>query len=318
MLEQAGISAFDESVLRMLLGAEVLSVAQLAQDLDAPQDLVRRSVRRLAEAGVAERQGNAVAAVDPRIALQSTVRRRQAELEQFTRTVDELSAAFHDRAVRGAPARLVERVEGRAAIAARVNAMLARADEEALAFDTPPYVVSEYDESDIEAELLARKISCRAVYAAEVLDLPQRANQIRTMVELGEHARTVPLVPIKMIIVDRREALLPLGTVGSGPQENAVVVHKSAICDALIALFESVWARAVPIFTQHTADDADLAAVDRAILQLLNAGMTDDVISRQLRLSERTIRRRIADLADRLGAASRFQIGAQAARRGWV
>jgi DNA-binding NarL/FixJ family response regulator len=46
--------------------------------------------------------------------------------------------------------------------------------------------------------------------------------------------------------------------------------------------------------------------------------MKDDVIARQLGISERTVRRRVADLAARLGAASRFQIGAQAARRGWV
>lgn len=56
----------------------------------------------------------------------------------------------------------------------------------------------------------------------------------------------------------------------------------------------------------------------RAILQCLNAGMKDDAIARQLGISERTVRRRVADLAARLGAASRFQIGAQAARRGWV
>jgi DNA-binding NarL/FixJ family response regulator len=42
------------------------------------------------------------------------------------------------------------------------------------------------------------------------------------------------------------------------------------------------------------------------------------VIARQLGVSERTVRRRVSDLAEILGAGSRFQIGAQAVRRGWV
>jgi phospholipase C len=61
-----------------------------------------------------------------------------------------------------------------------------------------------------------------------------------------------------------------------------------------------------------------LDAAGLGILQLLNAGMKDDVIGRQLGISERTVRRRLAQLAAGLGASSRFQIGAQAARRGWV
>jgi DNA-binding Lrp family transcriptional regulator len=318
VLEQAGISAFEESVLRVLLGCDRRTVTELAEELDAPQESVRRAVRRLLEAGVAERDGAAVSALDPLVALQSTVRRRHTELEQLTRTVDELSAAFHNRVARGTVSRLIEPVEGRAAIAAKLTDMLSRADLEALAFDTPPYAVVEYSDSDVEVDVLARKVRCRAVYAAEVLAVPQRAEAIRALVGLGEDARVVPHVPVKMMIVDRREALLPLGASDGGPPVNAVVVHKSEICDALVALFESVWARGVPLFKRHGESDTDLADTDHAILQLLNAGMTDDVIGRQLGISERTVRRRVSELAERVEAGSRFQIGAQAARRGWI
>ncbi len=318
MLEPLGISGFEESVLRSLLTAEQRSVVELAEDLDVPQDTVRRAVRRLVEAGLAERDGAAVASVDPRVALSGTLRQRRTELENTAQAVDELSAVFHQRAQRGSRSRLVELVEGRAAINERVDAMLLRAEEEVLAFDTPPYVVHSYGDREMETELLARRVRCRAVYATEVLDLPERAEHIRALVELGEQARVVPVVPVKLIVVDRREALLPLRASGEGAQVNAVVVHRSGICDALVAMFEVIWSRAVPLFTAHGEEGGEIAAEDRAILHLLNAGMKDDVIGRQLGVSERTVRRRVAEIADRLGAASRFQIGAQAARRGWV
>jgi len=65
-------------------------------------------------------------------------------------------------------------------------------------------------------------------------------------------------------------------------------------------------------------DDTEVSAEDRALLQLLNAGLKDEAIARQLDMSQRTLRRRVADLTHRLGATSRFQTGTQAMRRGWV
>jgi DNA-binding Lrp family transcriptional regulator len=318
MLEPIGLSRFDEAVLRTLLAVERRTVDELAEDLGSPAEPIRKAVRRLTDLGMVATDGVAVIALDPRAALTGLLRERRTELDRLAQTVEDLSVAFREHTSHGSISRLVELIEGRAAIADRVQDMLVRADEEVLAFDTPPYVVHNYDNSDIEIGLLARHIRCRAVYASEVLDVPRRAEMVRALVGLGEQARVVPVVPIKMIIVDRREVMLPLGNFGDRGTENVVVVHKSGICEAATALFESVWAHAVPLFTTAADDDTDLPAGDRAILQLLNAGMKDDLIGRQLDISERSVRRRVAALAARLGASSRFQIGAQAARHGWV
>jgi DNA-binding NarL/FixJ family response regulator len=57
---------------------------------------------------------------------------------------------------------------------------------------------------------------------------------------------------------------------------------------------------------------------DQQIVELLAVGMKDEAILRQLGISERTLRRRIAALLARLGATGRFQAGVQAAHRGWI
>jgi DNA-binding NarL/FixJ family response regulator len=51
---------------------------------------------------------------------------------------------------------------------------------------------------------------------------------------------------------------------------------------------------------------------------LLTAGVKDQAIARQLGVSLRTIRRRLANLMREAGAVSRFQLGMLAGRRGWV
>ncbi|MGW3945339.1 hypothetical protein ACWEBH_04170 [Micrococcus endophyticus] len=51
---------------------------------------------------------------------------------------------------------------------------------------------------------------------------------------------------------------------------------------------------------------------------MLCSGMTDEALARAVGLAHRTVQRRLAELARRVGAAGRFQLGVQAARRGWV
>lgn len=57
---------------------------------------------------------------------------------------------------------------------------------------------------------------------------------------------------------------------------------------------------------------------ERQLLDMLMEGLTDRAVARRLGLSERTVRRLVAQLMDRLGAASRFEAGARAVERGWI
>ena len=59
-------------------------------------------------------------------------------------------------------------------------------------------------------------------------------------------------------------------------------------------------------------------AEDAHLLALMAAGLKDEVVARQLGLSLRTVRRRIAHLMDELDADTRFQAGLEASRRGWL
>ena len=117
---------------------------------------------------------------------------------------------------------------------------------------------------------------------------------------------------MKLVICDRRLALTPL-SLQHGLTEAALVVHASGLLDALAALFESVWQRAIPVPELISPADEH-----RRLLMLLASGLKDEAIARQLGIGERTVRRRIAALADRLGARTRMQLGIQAVRQGWL
>lgn len=56
----------------------------------------------------------------------------------------------------------------------------------------------------------------------------------------------------------------------------------------------------------------------RDVLRLLDAGLKDEAIARQLGVSLRTVQRLVRLASEQLDVGSRFQLGAEAARRGLI
>jgi DNA-binding NarL/FixJ family response regulator len=63
---------------------------------------------------------------------------------------------------------------------------------------------------------------------------------------------------------------------------------------------------------------AMLSRQDIELLRLLAAGLPLDAVARRLNTSERTVRRRVKAICDRLGVGSSIQAVVWAARRGLV
>jgi DNA-binding CsgD family transcriptional regulator len=104
---------------------------------------------------------------------------------------------------------------------------------------------------------------------------------------------------------DDRFAVLPLQR-EAGTTQATIVVHPSALLDALGNLFEGLWRRAFPLdlpTTDAAPSQRDRStADDQRLTALLLSGLTDEAIARQLGVSYRTAQRRIAAL---IGASRR-------------
>ncbi len=139
----------------------------------------------------------------------------------------------------------------------------------------------------------------------------------RWVTGLGAAVRTAPAPPPTMMVFDQRLALLPL--VQEDRTRGAVRVTDPTVVSTLAWNFHQLWGRADPLGEDGPEpDDIALTEVERRLLRLLADGGTDESAARQLALSVRSERRIMARLMDRLGAASRFQAGHEATRRGWL
>ncbi|PKH37778.1 Homeodomain-like domain-containing protein [Nocardioides alpinus] len=152
----------------------------------------------------------------------------------------------------------------------------------------------------------------RAIYPARAMS--EAPHMLRMRAEIGEEIRVVPSVLTRMVIVGPRRAIVPepLGT-GS---DRRVVVRQESLVGVLQAYFDELW---------ETASRVDgrgdrLAEHDhrRLLLAELADGVKDEQIARNLDISLRTVRRRVAALMSELGVDTRFQAGVEAVRRGWL
>ncbi|MFI6517903.1 LuxR C-terminal-related transcriptional regulator [Spirillospora sp. NPDC050679] len=160
---------------------------------------------------------------------------------------------------------------------------------------------------------LGHGVHRRTIYESRCAEHPVVAANIAAAAELGEEARLLPGVGMKMKLADASVAMLPLGPTG---MTGAVLIRSPVIVTALRQYFELLWERALPIGV--AAADSPLTGEQRAILELLAQGVEDEGIARRLRISATTVRRRIIAIREELGAPSRFAAGAAAVRRGWI
>lgn len=132
-------------------------------------------------------------------------------------------------------------------------------------------------------------------------------------VAAGEQVRLLPEVPSRMLVIGDTHVLLPdrLGYADIP----LVVVRQTAVVEAAAQWFERLWERAAVPATGRPEARRDLR---RFLLQQLADGAHDEQIARNLGISLRTVRRRVADLMLELGADTRFQAGVEATRRGWL
>ncbi|MFE6056974.1 response regulator transcription factor [Kitasatospora sp. NPDC056446] len=177
---------------------------------------------------------------------------------------------------------------------------------------------------------LAHGAALRTIYPAAALRRPAVLAHLRELTGAGARIRAAHSLPLWLIVVDARLAILPAPGAGAdgepAPADGgryphvagaAVVVREPALVELVAELFEYFWSSA---WTPSELGPEESEMTDRqlAVLRLLAAGLTDTAIARKLEVSERTVRRLVAELTAALGAESRFQAGVHATRRGWI
>ncbi|MGW1029573.1 hypothetical protein ACWD4J_38840 [Streptomyces sp. NPDC002577] len=332
-LAMLGLDAQQDTVYRLLVDRPDSEPAALTSP-DADEEAVTRVLAALVDRGLAsaERYGEVVRyrAASPVLALGPLLESRRAALHRVEHFVTELAERHRAAQSRlsGAP---VEVLSGAAAIRRRLIAMQreARYEVRTLVPDMQVAAVITFEDNleEVERESMRRGLILRSVVERASLEDPGFAHSLAQVAAEGQQIAVADKLPIKLVIVDHDVALLPLDPERDETGEPvALVVHRSGLLTALISLFEQYFAKGRRLHAVDVEADAEveddgpgrLDAVDRQILALLHVGLTDAAIARQLGMGHRTVQRRLHELMNAVGVATRFQLGWHAAVSGWL
>ncbi|HLS14005.1 MAG TPA: LuxR C-terminal-related transcriptional regulator [Beutenbergiaceae bacterium] len=307
---------------RSLLAKHTCTTLELADDHGEPVVVIRERLEQLRTLGLVNSlaRANTYTAIDPRRALRAIADATEEDLLALRRATTPLARTFDTgKSTAEVPSQATTVVRGPDALAAAFTRIQQEAEAEILSFDRPPYALA--TANPVEPVVLRRGVRWRAVYVPESFDHAGAWEDAQQQVSDGEHARLAAQLPTKLAIADARLAMVLTCLDPDGFE--AVVTTAPALIDALTTLFEQYWGSAVDIpsgaeYPGGAVPDARPSADERALLALMAGGTTDAAAARSLGISPRTLRRRVAALLERLGAANRFQAAVAATRRGWI
>jgi sugar-specific transcriptional regulator TrmB/DNA-binding CsgD family transcriptional regulator len=312
------LAAYRVAVAATSIDADGLA-AKLALDASSAEHVLtalsgRGVVTRLAGAG-----GDRYIAVSPDAVLGAGLREREESLRQAQRDLAHLQEVYDLASAEASAADLgevIEVVRGADQVAQGFARIQASARREVLAFASAPVAVTPAPANVAEQQAVSRGVKYRVVVERALIADEDDWERLRADLADGEDARIADHVPLKLTIVDRERAFVPVLADPLKASAAALIVRPSALLTGLIALFDTYWASAMPVRVE--ADEGPLDDLGVQIMSLLMAGYTDDTAARMLGISMRTVQRRVRELMTLTGSQTRMQLGWHAARNGWL
>ena len=158
-----------------------------------------------------------------------------------------------------------------------------------------------------DTALLERGMRMRTLYQHSARRHAVTRKYVAAVTDLGAEVRTLDEFFNRMIIIDRRVAVIP----AHEDLSTAIVVREPSIVAYLADIFERTWERARPFtMRRETSTMSGIAGEQRAMtIRMLIEGHADPVSAKRLGVSARTYAGYVADLKEEYEADTRFQLG---------
>jgi len=313
-----GITPAEQRVYEALLGAPGSALADIARASRLSRSAASRLLRSIEGKGLANRLPERIPRyfpTPPEVAVDLLITQKQDELQRARAITQRWQSKLQPTSIEEQP---IEVISGRDAIMHRFQHMHRTSKTEIICLERPPYVVSAtHRYADVQEQAMSRGVGLRTIIDTSVLDIPGKLDSIRRNIANGEVVRVLPRMPLKMLIADRRLALVPLTL--EQARDVALVLRSSLLLDALCELFEVMWDRGSPFGTASVEirrqQKVRRPVTGDMLVSLLAAGMNDKSIAQEFGISPRTLERRVLELLRTLDSKTRFQAGWQAAHR---
>lgn len=246
-LVSLGLTSYEAKAYLALLSRGSSTAAETARLAGLPRQRVYDVLGSLVERGLAStRPGKAVKyqATAPELALESLLADHRSRVATFERDaaslLEELKPRYQAGRDQTDPLEYIEVLRDRRAINERFGELQKGIQREILVFTKPPYATP--PQENTEGLEVTRNHDVRTVYERSILERPDTAGGVRRFIELGEEARFVDELPLKLVIID--ESIVLFGMEDPIAQSDALtllVIEHPSLAGMLKIGFEGVW-----------------------------------------------------------------------------
>jgi len=164
-----------------------------------------------------------------------------------------------------------------------------------------------------EVAVIERGVSMRTLYQHAARRNSHTRKYVAAVTAAGAEVRTLDEFFNRLIVFDRRVAIIPSHQGVSG----AMVISEPSMVAYLVDMFERHWERARPFTSSETPLVRDIAAEQRSMtIRMLLEGRADPVGAKRLGVSPRTYAAYVADLKNEFEVETRFQLGYEMGKSG--
>ena len=157
-----------------------------------------------------------------------------------------------------------------------------------------------------EIAALDRGVKMRTLYQHSARRHAPTRKYVAEVTAHGAEVRTLDEFFNRMIVIDRRLAIIP----GAPDLSVAIAIREPGLVTYLVDVFERAWERARPFTNTERTMMNDIAKEQRAMtIRMLIEGHSDPVSAKRLGVSARTFAAYVADLKEEYDAETRFQLG---------
>jgi sugar-specific transcriptional regulator TrmB/DNA-binding CsgD family transcriptional regulator len=333
VLEVFGVDQQVETVYLTLLRQPAADAAEIAVETGLSADVVHQALDELARLALVRpswEDAGTIRPVRPDIGLEYLLAREQTELlhrqnqiESSRAAIAALIAGLSNESAPSSAELTVTKVTGLDEIRAKLEQLAYDTWREVLSLvpdgpQTPDNLVAS---RPLDEMLFSRGVQMRTIYLESVRNDSLSRQYAKWLLERGAEVRLAAVLPLRMLILDRQIAVVPLNPQHS--EVGVVVLTGHGPVLAMCALFDAIWESATPYGdVRSSRHDEQIAGVhltqqQLAVVRLLAEGDTDTTISRKLGVSLRTSGRLVSEVMTALKAKSRFQAGVRTGELGW-
>ncbi|MFF3002225.1 helix-turn-helix transcriptional regulator [Kitasatospora sp. NPDC057940] len=310
-----GVSASEEAVYRATLRSPGLGIAEIAIGCGIDPKEAEALLARLRDLGlVNSADQRTFSGADPVSVVERLSRMRikglQGEIRQIASSHHLTESLLHDQLNRQSePVTRLQYLTGLAQVVACVDELSFFAREERLTTYPGPILAAALDDVRRRDLTYARRLRMRTIVHTSALGTPEVGRFAAELSERGAQVRGTTEPLDRMVIFDRRTALVAMDP--ADITRGALLVRAPGLVSNLVTLFECRWSRS------HWLEDDLPSATERRVLDAMARVDKDATGARELGMSLRTYRRHVAALMHRLEAPNRFRAALAARERQW-